>query len=264
MSHLLKRGAVQVENKGPANDRYRWSAQEPLTQEQTAAYINLMAEIREKLSEIRAQLDSDLTHSVPTTVKIVYLHFREITEMLIDCLLIVRNTQNHNIDLSRKLRTTKKIKWLNTSQKEPYFIPLEWPQETGSVFRSIYDGKLYNTDVGNMLAIPYNPVFNQKEKDYLTLSNLETLHDKCNSALHTTPPFSKGIDYNEYMESAKNWCDRIEQLIALHKLITETEQEKDKRIYLYQHISKENGQSHLYILEPHPPGSDWIYNPKTK
>ena len=253
-----------MDNKRRANDRYRWSAQEPLTQEQKAAYINLMAEIGEKLSEIRAQLDSDLTYNVRTTVKIIYLHFREITEMLIDCLLIIRNTKNHKIDLSRKLATTRKLKWIKTYNKDPYFIPLEWPKETGSVFRSIHDGKRYNTEAGRIIAMPYVPVFNPKEKEYLTLSNMETLHDKCNSVLHSTPPFAKGIDYNEYMDSAKNWYDRIEELIALHKLITETEQGKDKRIYLYQHISKEDGQSHLYILEPHPPGSDWIYNPKTK
>ena len=37
-----------------------------------------------------------------------------------------------------------------------------------------------------------------------------------------------------------------------------------QRIYLYQHISEEDGQPHFYTLEPHPPGSDWIYNPGTQ
>ena len=253
-----------MQNKRRANDHYRLSAQEPLTGEQKAEYIKRMGDIRQRLLEIRSQLDSEITHSIQTTVKVVYLYFREIAEMLIDCLVITRITQGHNIDLSRKIKTTKKIKWLRDNQKVPYFAPLEWPKETGCVFRSRYDGKLYIAGNGNILSIPYNPVFHPKKKEYLTLNNLQTLYDKSNNALHASPPFSKGIDNHDYMNSAQSWYDRIKELIALHKLITETEQEKDKRIYLYQHISEEDGQPHFYTLEPHPPGSDWIYNPGTQ
>ena len=75
-------------------------SQEPLTGEQKAEYIKRMGDIRQRLLEIRSQLDSEITHSIQTTVKVVYLYFREIAEMLIDCLVITRITQGHNIDLS--------------------------------------------------------------------------------------------------------------------------------------------------------------------
>ena len=253
-----------MKNKSRPIENYRSSVDERLTGRQQDEYINGMGEIQQRLLEIKSQLNSEIVHNIQNTVKLVYLYFREITELLIDCLLIIRNTREQSIDMSRKTRTRKKIKYLKEQQKAPYFIPLELSKETGNVFRSILDGKLYVTREGGIIALPHTISLNRKDKGYLTLNDLETLYDKANSVLHATPRFSEGSDHNEYITSAKGWYNKIEELIELHSLITETDKEKDRRIYLYRHRSAEDGQSHFYLCEPQNPGSDWTYNPKTQ
>ena len=247
-----------MENKSRSSENYRSSMDEQLTKKQQDEYIKSMGEIQQCLLEIKSQLNYEIVHT-QNTVKLIYGYFRDITELLIDCLLIIRNTQEISIDMSRKIRTRKKIKHLKEIHKIPYFIPLEFPKETGSVFRSILDGNLYITREGGSIALPHIISFNRKDKTYLTLNALETLYDKANNALHARQRFAKGIDHNEYITSAKGWYDKIEELIELHALITETDEGKDKRIYLYRHRSPEDGQSHFYLCEPQTPGSDWTY-----
>ena len=205
-----------------------------------------------------------LKPNIHSTVKLTYGHFRDITDLLTDCLLIVRSTKAHDVDLSRKTTTKRKLTYIKKRQYWPYFIPLKWPSDTGTVFRSIVDGQTYIIEKGGSIALPYKILFQNNENDHLTLNNLETLHDKSHGALHPPPPFSKGINYDEYMESANKWYKRIAELIGLHALITETDDEKDKRIYLYLHKSDEDGQSHFYVCESQESYTEWSYIPKRK
>ena len=245
-----------------AADYCRSSTEEQLTDHQKDEYINRMKNIQQSLLEVKSQLSKQPpTISIKSDVKIIYGHFRDIIELLADCLIIIRNTKRHTVDFSRSTPTKRKLAYLKDKQKWPYFIPLKWPNHRGTVFRSIVDGQTYFIEEDGNIALPYRVEFQGKEKGHLTLNDLETLYDKSHGALHPPPPFSKGIDHDEYMRSSRLWYSKIEELISLHALITETDEEKDRRIYIYLHKSDMDGQSHFYVCEPQQPGTDWSYIP---
>ena len=240
--------------RGKNDNIYRSSTDDDLTPKQKQEYVVCMGEIQEKLSAIKHHLDSE--YDIQSAVKLIYGFFRDITESLINCLLIISNTQDRFTDLTKG--TKEKIRILKRGQKIPFFIPVDFPTENHNIFRSIYDGKLY-IECKSRVAVPYKRHLNEKKEDCLNLNGLESLYDISNKSQHPRRPFQEGINHNQYLKNAKKWHEKIENLIASHWVATE----EDKKVYLYQHKSKEDGKSHFYTLEPQLPGSDWIYQPKT-
>ena len=144
-----------------------------------------------------------LNNNIPADIFVenTYLQFRKILELIILSSLLANKVEY--IKQYNKIKEVwdikNRIKYLEKINRSFYPKP------------SIQKITFKKPDKRNIEIVDL-------KKDFLTLDNLYTLLDTCNSLLHVENPFLKPLDYGKLLNDIPAWREKIIKLLNHHTI----------------------------------------------
>lgn len=163
------------------------------------------------------------THAIyiPTTVESVCLQIRKILELVAFSSLIANKEIYSAQHKKFAEHWNARLMLQDLERLNPCFYPhpiIQKPSKTPGIASDWEDRK----------------------DDFLTKEYFIKAYEKCGGILHADNPYGKKTDYQHYQSQAKDWRNRIVNLLNAHtiKLIN------DKNLYLFQMGSKDTNPSY--------------------